>query len=67
MTDLVSKLMAFEMGQLEEDEIIELFQELIDTGTAWTLQGSYGRCAQALIDQGLCVKRRAPKAVRATA
>lgn len=37
-----------------EEQIIEAWQYLIDTGQAWTLQGFFGRTAQALIDQGIC-------------
>jgi len=55
--DLVGKIMDFESGQMTEDQIIEFFQELVDSGTAWTLQGSYGRMANALIEKGL-VKRK---------
>jgi hypothetical protein len=55
--DLVGKIMDFESGQMEEAEIIVFFQELIDNGMAWTLQGSYGRTATALIDAGHCHKR----------
>ena len=51
----VDKIMAFESGELDEDGIIELFQELIDSGLAWQLQGSYGRTATFLIDNGYCV------------
>jgi hypothetical protein len=51
--DLVSNIIAFESGELEENEIIELFQHLVNTGLAWSLQGSYGRTASALIDAGL--------------
>ena len=36
-----------------EDQVIEAWQHLVDTGLAWTLQGSFGRTAQALIDQGI--------------
>jgi hypothetical protein len=51
--DVLDKIIAFEEGELEEDEIIELFQHLVHTGMAWRLQGSYGRLAHDLIDQGL--------------
>jgi hypothetical protein len=44
--------MRYEQGELEEEETIELFQHLIDVGLVWQLQGSYGRTAQALIEQG---------------
>ena len=53
--NLFEKIIAYESGELnEEEEIIELFQYLIDTGNAWTLQGSYGRMAMHLIKLGAC-------------
>lgn len=52
--DIVDRIISFETGDLTLDEIVELFQELIDTGLAWTLQGSYGRIANNLIVRGYC-------------
>ena len=48
----VDKIMAYEGGELPEGEILELFSELIKNGMAWSLQGTYGRTAQALIKSG---------------
>lgn len=50
----IDKIIAYESGELSDDETVELFQSLIDSGAAWTLQGHYGRTAAALIDAGLC-------------
>ena len=51
---LVDKLIAYEEGQITQDEeIIELFQHLIDTGTCWHLEGHYHRVAATLIEAGL--------------
>ena len=47
-------IMAYENGDLSEDEVIEGFQDLINSGLAWQLQGCYGRMAQSLIDAELC-------------
>ncbi|QAY15973.1 hypothetical protein SEA_JANUS_69 [Streptomyces phage Janus] len=53
MKDLAIDLMSFEADELEIDEVVDLFATLIRSGMAWTLQGSYGRTAQALIDEGI--------------
>lgn len=52
--DEVEFIISYEQGLLSENEIIEGFQYLIDSGTAWSLQGSYTRQAKRLIEQGLC-------------
>ncbi len=50
----VSFVIAYEAGELSEQEVIEGFQGLINSGTCWRLQGSYGRTAMALIESGEC-------------
>ena len=37
-----------------EEQYIQAWQTLIDTGLAWQLQGFFGRTAKQLIDQGVC-------------
>lgn len=53
----IDKIIAYEQGELGETETIELFQELIDNGMAWKLQGHYGRTAMYLIENGLCERK----------
>jgi hypothetical protein len=51
--DLADLIIAYEQGDLDEQATIALFQRLVDTGLAWSLQGSYGRAAAQLIDKGV--------------
>ena len=60
--DVVGFIIEFEGGDPTEEEVIEGFQHLIDTGQAWQLQGSYGRTAVALIEAGLCSDPRQAQA-----
>lgn len=56
MTTGIDKIIAYENGELNEDETVEMFQNLVDNGMAWQLQGHYGRTAVALIEAGLVVQ-----------
>jgi len=48
--DQLNKMMAWEEGELGDEDTLELFAELIKTGQAWALQGCYGRFAARLIE-----------------
>jgi hypothetical protein len=49
---LVDSIIAYEQGELNDQEIVCLFADLVRSGMAWSLQGSYGRTANALIKEG---------------
>ena len=53
----VDFIIAYESGEATEEQVIENFQRMIDDGTVWQLQGSYGRMAAALIEAGHCTPR----------
>ena len=36
-----------------EEQVIEAWQHLVNTGFAWTLPGQYGRTAMQLIEEGI--------------
>lgn len=37
-----------------EEQVIDAWQHLIDTGLCWRLQGWFGRTASDLINRGIC-------------
>ena len=41
-----------------EEQIVEAWQHLVDTGLAWSLQGWFGRTAISLIEQGIIRENR---------
>tara|TARA_Y100000114_G_scaffold56199_1_gene51436 strand:- start:97 stop:288 length:192 start_codon:yes stop_codon:yes gene_type:complete len=41
----------------DEDQVLQAWQYLVDTGLAWRLQGSFGRIATDLIERGLINKK----------
>lgn len=47
-------IIQYENGECSEEEMIAGFQDLIDSGLAWELQGHYGRTAARLIEAGEC-------------
>lgn len=50
--NLYDLIIDFESGELPPEQVVDLFQYLVDTGLAWQLQGFYGRTAKALIEAG---------------
>jgi hypothetical protein len=50
--DFLEAIINFESGDLRGQEVLELFSQLIKTGQAWSLQGSYGRYTENLIARG---------------
>ena len=53
---VVDKFIKYEQGNMDDKETIKFFQELIDSGMAWKLQGHYGRTAVHLLEEGLCTE-----------
>ncbi len=51
--DLVDKIMTNEAGGLNDSQVVELYQELHDTGILWELQGHYGRRASLMLQEGI--------------
>jgi hypothetical protein len=50
---MLNQIIAYENGDLSPAGVLRLFAQLIQSGQAWTLQGHYGRQAEAFIDFGL--------------
>lgn len=50
---MLDMLMAYEDGTLDNEMIPVLFQNLIDSGLIFSLQGHYVRVARELVDAGL--------------
>jgi len=55
--DVTDKIIAYESGELDQDETIDLFQHLLDTGIIHHLQGSYQRVAGSMLNAGLIAFR----------
>ena len=51
--NVLQGIMDYENGEMESSEVIDFFQNLVDTGIVYHLQGSYQRIAQTLIESGV--------------
>mgnify|MGYP003131683931 CR=1 FL=1 len=49
---IAGQIIAFENGELENEEVYALFQFLLDSGMIYSLQGSYQRLAEELLLAG---------------
>jgi hypothetical protein len=49
---LVDQLIAYEEGQITQDEEVAFFEHLVETGVCWQLSGHYQRVAATLIEAG---------------
>ena len=54
----VDDIIDYESGNMDLERLVEFFQGLIDSGTAWKLQGQYGRMAEHLIEEGHCFLKK---------
>lgn len=53
--NIFDKINRYENDNMEYDEVISFFQELLDTGILFSLQGSYQRTAKQLLEQDLLI------------
>lgn len=44
-----------------EEDILDTFQHLVDTGIAWHLEGTVGRCASEMIQSGAIMLGETPQ------
>ena len=69
LTNLEATMIAEGAQEPDSDEqYIQAWQQLIDTGLAWTLQGFFGRTASAMIQNGVCYMpiKKQPKKPKST-
>ena len=52
MPDLAT-MIAYERGELDEEQTRAFFQQLLNTGLIFDLQGSYQRVATGLLEAGV--------------
>ena len=52
----INKIIEYEDGSMTQEDTIEFFQEMINSGIVWKLQGHYDRMAKQLIEGGYCAQ-----------
>lgn len=57
MSVVTGAIIAYESGELDDDATLELFQQLVNSGLAWQLQGHYGRTAATLLESGYITRK----------
>lgn len=55
MTATTSEILALVTGEAEASEAWATMQKLINDGTAWRLEGSFGRSAMDAVESGHCL------------
>ena len=50
----MTTLKMYELGILSDKEVIQLFQDLIDSGDIWNMAKHYQNKAYTLIEEGVC-------------
>ena len=53
MYDACSIIEGFSGEEHTEEEIIEAWQSMVDSGSVWSLQGWYGRTAMDMLNDGV--------------
>jgi hypothetical protein len=52
MCNITTQIIQYEDGDLDHEQVVELFQYLVSSGMIDCLQGSYHRMAMILIESG---------------
>ena len=53
----IDAILTIDSEDASEEERIEAYQELIDSGLVWRLEGRFGREAAGLIEDGRCHRK----------
>ena len=48
----LARIIDYENNNLDAEQVLQFFADITKTGLVWQLQGSYGRMANTLIEEG---------------